>query len=207
MVRQDRGDSRACLARKETRGPEDSPGCQDPSDCRLVDINSSYTRTHQLLFVFVFVPTLWTHDSRIALNTPEQVSHRSLLCQSLHRLSQHFIPPYIYITSRQHHLLEQPRLLISLYCFEAIIPSTPPSPHVTFSTDSSENPSAALMFCIWHFARAAMVKGAGHWVFPTHPNCNIVLCRNHLSAVFSSPYNRPAAAVYYCGSVFSFFCK
>lgn len=33
-VRRDRGDSRACLGRKETKGPEDSPGCQDLSDFR-----------------------------------------------------------------------------------------------------------------------------------------------------------------------------
>lgn len=33
-VRRDRGDSRVCLARKETKGPEDSPGCLDLSDFR-----------------------------------------------------------------------------------------------------------------------------------------------------------------------------
>lgn len=33
-VRRDREDSRVCLARKETKGPEDSPGCQDLWDFR-----------------------------------------------------------------------------------------------------------------------------------------------------------------------------
>lgn len=27
--------NRACLARKETKDPEDSPVCQDPSDCKV----------------------------------------------------------------------------------------------------------------------------------------------------------------------------
>lgn len=31
----DQEDSRVCLARKETKDPEDSPVCQDPSDCRV----------------------------------------------------------------------------------------------------------------------------------------------------------------------------
>lgn len=35
MVRLDQEDSRVCLARKETKDPEDSPVCQDPSDCRV----------------------------------------------------------------------------------------------------------------------------------------------------------------------------
>lgn len=33
--RLDRGDSRACLARRETKVPGDSPASQDPSDCRV----------------------------------------------------------------------------------------------------------------------------------------------------------------------------
>lgn len=54
-VRQDRGGSRVCLARKETKGLEDSPGCQDPSDCRWARIFSSYIHTHQSV---AFSPTL-----------------------------------------------------------------------------------------------------------------------------------------------------
>lgn len=34
MVSLDQEDSRACLARKEMKGQEVSPGYQDPSDCR-----------------------------------------------------------------------------------------------------------------------------------------------------------------------------
>ncbi|MEQ2184451.1 hypothetical protein GOODEAATRI_008132, partial [Goodea atripinnis] len=35
MVRLGQEDSRACLARKEMKDPEDFQGCRDPSDCRV----------------------------------------------------------------------------------------------------------------------------------------------------------------------------
>lgn len=50
-VRQDQGDSRVCLARKEMKGPEDSPGCQDLSDFRYASIPPLCARTRISLFL------------------------------------------------------------------------------------------------------------------------------------------------------------
>lgn len=190
MVRLDREDSRACLAKKAMKGPEDSQDCQDPLAYRCVHINSSITHIHAWFFFYHSLNTCQSdHVERKLVGMV--VSLPSFKAPTTCERTTFHLSLHLHYIKWDHNLLMQPQFLITPCTAPWQIMHFPPSSR-TFFIDSAKNPSPLLTFCIWHFATALMVqREAVGFPFSLHHYHAV----KHIPAVFLGPNKRPAEVI------------
>lgn len=151
MVKPDQEDSRVCLARKETKGPEVSPGYPDPSDfrwvhveCIIIIIIITGAHTHARALRLPRSVNTWQRDHverslvHMHIALPAVKASQSEMGSSTARKPTAFHLPlhHLHYIKRAHNLLMQPRLLIALciapgqimlFSYPTAAPHRPPS--------------------------------------------------------------------------------